>query len=75
MMPQLHETGIGQKFFEGTLPRIAKSLAEIAKELKRSNDLKEAELEREKNRADAEIAQDLDYMESLAGRADEKYSG
>jgi len=43
-MPEFFQTRMGQTFFEGTVPRIAKSLAEIAKELKRQNDLKEQEL-------------------------------
>lgn len=33
-MPQLHETRIGQQFLEGTMPRIAKALEQIATSLK-----------------------------------------
>lgn len=33
-MPQLHETRIGQQFLEGTMPRIAKALEQIAVALK-----------------------------------------
>jgi len=43
MGPQFFQTRMGQKFFEGTMPRIAKVLEEIADELKRANDLKETE--------------------------------
>jgi hypothetical protein len=44
MGPQFFQTMMGKTFFEGTVPRIAKSLAKIATELKRQNDLKEIEL-------------------------------
>lgn len=44
-MPQLHETILGRRFFEGQLPQFLKHLETIATELKRSNDLKEKELE------------------------------
>ena len=37
------ESRAGVKLAEGTLPRIASALVSIAKELKRANDLKEAE--------------------------------
>jgi hypothetical protein len=44
MGPHFFQTRMGQTFYEGTVPRIAKSLATIATELKRQNDLKEKEL-------------------------------
>jgi len=44
MGPQFFQTVMGRAFYEGTVPRIAKSLASIATELKRQNDLKEQEL-------------------------------
>ena len=31
--PQFFETGMGRKYYEGTMPRIAKALEAIAKEL------------------------------------------
>jgi hypothetical protein len=34
---------MGHKFYESDVPRIASALESIAKELKRANDLKEAE--------------------------------
>ena len=40
-MPQLHETRMGQRLIEGTLPKIADALEALVKELKRTNDLKE----------------------------------
>ena len=41
--PQFFQTRMGQKYFESTAPRIADALENIAKELKRQNDQKEAE--------------------------------
>ena len=43
-MPQLHETGMGHKFF-GQFGVLVGALTNIATELKRANDLKEAESE------------------------------
>jgi hypothetical protein len=43
MQVEFFKTGMGKKFFEGTLPRIATALEDIAVELKRQNDLKEKE--------------------------------
>lgn len=43
-MSQLHETLMGRKLIEGTLPRIADALEEIARQLKIANN-KEAYLE------------------------------
>jgi hypothetical protein len=40
-MPEFFQTVMGQRFYEGTMPRIAKALEEIAKELKRANDMRE----------------------------------
>ena len=37
-MADFHETRMGHTFFEGTMPRIAAALAEIAEELKRGYD-------------------------------------
>ena len=37
-MAEFYETRMGRVFFEGTMPRIAAALAEIAGELKRGND-------------------------------------
>ena len=42
-MPQLHETRMGQRLIEGTLPKIADALEALVKEMKRQNDLKEKE--------------------------------
>lgn len=39
-----HETIMGKKFYEGTLPRLIKAIEENTKEMKRANDLKEIEL-------------------------------
>lgn len=43
-MAQLHETLMGRKLIESTLPRIADALEEIARQLKTANN-KEAYLE------------------------------
>lgn len=43
-MPNFFQTLMGKKFYEGDMPRIVRSLEQIAKELKRQNDLKESEL-------------------------------
>lgn len=45
-MIQFHETIMGKRFFEGTVPSVLHALQEIAKELKRANDLKEKEMEK-----------------------------
>lgn len=39
-MPEFHETVMGKRFYEGQVPRIAKALEDIGKELKRQNDSK-----------------------------------
>lgn len=41
---QLHETLIGQRFFQAQLPQLIKAIEANTAELKRANDLKEAEL-------------------------------
>ena len=43
--PQFFQTGMGQKFFEGTLPRLVQAAEDIHQELKRANDLKEKDHE------------------------------
>jgi len=40
-MPEFFQTMMGRQFYEGTVPRIAKALEDIAFELKRQNKLKE----------------------------------
>jgi hypothetical protein len=42
-MTEFFKTMMGRKFFEGSVPRIARALEDIGNELKRANDLKEAE--------------------------------
>jgi len=44
LMPQLHETGYGRKFFGTDLPELIKALSKVGTELKRANDIKEMEL-------------------------------
>jgi hypothetical protein len=39
-MTQFFETRMGQRYYEGTMPSIARSLEEIAKELTKSNECK-----------------------------------
>lgn len=59
MSIQFHETIMGKKFYEGTLPRLIKAIEENTKEMKRSNDLKEQELALLKGDADiAELPND-----------------
>ena len=41
---QFHETVMGQRFFQGQLPKLIKALEKIGAELERANDLKEKEL-------------------------------
>ena len=55
-MPELHETRMGNKLYESTLPRIANALEDIAKELKRANDKKEED-KKEKVNTDIYVAQ------------------
>lgn len=58
-MPQFHETGYGRRFFEGQLPRLIDGICEVAKELKRQNELKERELELMKPESPEDIAQEF----------------
>lgn len=44
-MPNLHETRYGQDLFGHQIPQISRSLAAIAKQSKRANELKERELQ------------------------------
>ena len=44
--PEFFQTRMGQKFYAGDIPRIVDALADIAKEFKRANDLKEKELQK-----------------------------
>jgi hypothetical protein len=44
MMLRLHETTMGKALFGHHIPSLVKAANEIAKELKRANDLKEQEL-------------------------------
>ena len=44
MGPRFDETIRGRKFFDGQLPQLIKAIQENTAELKRANDLKEAEL-------------------------------
>lgn len=43
-MPQLHETIMGKRLIEHTLPEIAEQLQKIAEALEKANKLKEEEL-------------------------------
>ena len=47
-MLELHETLMGRKLIEGTFPRIAEALEEIARQLKIANGIKNKEEEEEK---------------------------
>lgn len=42
-MPEFFQTGMGQKFFEGTVPRIVKALERIADALEKQNETKSPE--------------------------------
>jgi len=35
--PQFFETGMGRKFYEGTVPRLARAVEKVAKELETMN--------------------------------------
>ena len=43
-MTQFFQTMMGQRFYQGDVPRIASALEKIGRELERQNDLKEKEL-------------------------------
>lgn len=49
-MPNFEQTRMGQKFYEHTVPNIAKQLKRIADEIKRSNDINEKLLLKEKEK-------------------------
>ena len=44
MGPQFFQTRMGQTFYEGTMPKLARAVEALMAELKRQNDLKEIEL-------------------------------
>jgi hypothetical protein len=46
--PEFFQTQMGRAFYEGTMPRLVKTLEKIAFELQRANDLAEKRLAREK---------------------------
>jgi len=48
--PEFFQTGMGRKFYDGDVPRIVEALQNIAKELKRANDLKDKERDEEVER-------------------------
>jgi hypothetical protein len=50
--PEFYQTGYGRTYYEHQLPTIMKHLDSIAKELKRSNDLKELELKTKESDGD-----------------------
>ena len=49
-MIQFHESVMGHRFFEGTLPKLCDQLEAIAAELKRANDIKELEIQKAKEK-------------------------
>lgn len=49
-MPQFHETGYGQRFYNGQLPNLIDALEKIGKEMQRANDLKEKEMKETENK-------------------------
>ena len=49
---QFHETVMGQRFFQGQLPKLIKALEKIGAELERANDLKEKELAKKQKGAE-----------------------
>jgi len=48
--PEFFQTGMGRRFYEHDVPRMADALESIAKELKRANDLKDKERDEEVDR-------------------------
>lgn len=56
-MVDFFKTRMGQKFYEADVPRIAKALEKIGRELERANELKQQELDEQ--RADDETVKDI----------------
>lgn len=56
-MTEFFQTIMGKKFYERDVPKITNALEDIAKELKRANDLKELELRHK-------IREDLDKIDN-----------
>lgn len=50
-MSNLHETGLGKRFFESQLPKLIKELGRIADALEKQNELKEKEKSDYENRS------------------------
>lgn len=48
-MDEFFKTLMGKRFFEGQVPQVVTALKDIAKELKRANDLKEKEMQHMEN--------------------------
>lgn len=49
MGPRFDETPRGRRFFESDLPKLIKAIQELTEEMKRTNDLKEKELDEVNN--------------------------
>ena len=49
MGPRFDETPRGRRFFEADLPKLIKAIQELTEEMKRTNDLKEKELDEVNN--------------------------
>ena len=56
---QFHETIMGQRFFNGTLPKLCDAIEALAAELKRANDLKEMENQKAKENFTADESNNL----------------
>lgn len=54
-MAELHETKIGQKFIDITLPNLVKAIEELTKELKRFNDFNEEQILTEQGQLELSI--------------------
>jgi hypothetical protein len=67
MGPEFFQTRMGQKFYDATMPRLAKAVEKLVKEMERQNDLKEIEMGLQPR-----PAKDPDFVAEMVKRMDGK---
>ena len=63
-MADFHKTPMGKKYYEHDLPRLIESNQELAKQLKRQNDINEKLYRMSKKNSKQEIAENFNKLKS-----------
>ena len=63
-MTDFHKTPMGKKYYEHDLPRLIESNQELAKQLKRQNDINEKLYRTSKKNSKQEIAENFNKLKS-----------